>query len=156
MKTVKDFVPENEGWLVNEIKEVSEQPCVVEPIKTAIGDVEVIIYPHSLRVDTVIEAKYPLAGNEAEQAQAFAKRRWSKLMSNIVAWRHPMLAMGPGFTCIEALDVESATHFMGKILVAFAENPFDLKKGWPACFGISENVPNEQATLTPSEPTPTL
>lgn len=156
MKTVKDFVPENEGWLVNEIKEVLEQPCVVEPIKTVIGDVEVIIYPHSLRVDTVIEAKYPLIGNEAEQAQAFAKRRWSKLMSNIVAWRHPMLAMGPGFTCIEALDVESATHFMGKILVAFAENPFDLKKGWPACFGVSENVPNEQATSTTSEPTPTL
>ena len=156
MKTVKEFIPENEGWLVNEIKEVLEQPCVVEPIKTMIGDVEVIIYPHSLKVDTVIEEKYPLLGTEAEKAQALAKRRWSKLMSNIAAWRHSMLTMGPGFTCIESLDMESATHFMAKILAVFAENPFDLKKGWPACFGVSENVPNEQATSTTSEPTPTL
>ena len=156
MKTVKEFIPENEGWLVNEIPAVLEQPCVVDPIKTVIGEAEVIIYPHSLKVDSVIETMYPLIGSEPEKAQALAKRRWQKLMSNIVAWKNPMLIMGPGFSCIESLDVESATQFMAKVLAVFAENPFDLKKGWPACFGISETAQNEQATLTPSEPTQTL
>lgn len=154
MRLTKDFIPENEGWLVNEIPEVLEQPCVVDPIKTMIGDAEVVIYPHSLKVDSVIEMKYPLVGNDVEMAQAVAKRRWQKLMSNIIAWRNPMLIMGPGFTCIESLDMESATHFMAKILAVFAENPFDLKKGWPVCFGISENMQSEQANSTISDPTP--
>ena len=156
MKTVKEFIPENEGWLVNEIPAVLEQPCVVDPIKTVIGEAEVIIYPHSLKVDSVIETMYPLVGSEPEKAQALAKRRWQKLMSNIVAWRNPVLIMGPGFSCIESLDVESATQFMAKVLAVFAENPFDLKKGWPACFGLSENVPSEQESLTNSDPTPIL